>query len=177
MVYSMHNYRHYLLGPHFKLYTNYSSLKYLINKLDLGGIIYRWLLLFQAYDFEVIVNPEKAKVGPDHLMRIESSEQGRSLDDNLPDAYLFRVTMIEEKLEDIAYFLRTGKTPNDYTIVQHNQLMVVKVTDYQLIVGQLYKFGANENLRRCLHPHEREYIMREAHKGVVRGNYARKSTM
>jgi len=37
------------------MYTDHSALKYLVNKPVLGRIICRWLLLFQEYDFEVIV--------------------------------------------------------------------------------------------------------------------------
>eukprot|EP00253_Pinus_taeda_P005110 PITA_05110 len=36
MVYALQN-RHYLLGGHFKMYTNHSSLKYVVNKPLLGG--------------------------------------------------------------------------------------------------------------------------------------------
>ena len=57
MVYALQKFRHYLLGGHFKIYTNHSALKYLVNKPVLGGDICRWLLLFQEYDFEVIVKP------------------------------------------------------------------------------------------------------------------------
>jgi hypothetical protein len=55
MVYALHKYRHYLLGKHFKMFTYHSALKYLVNKPVLGGRIYHWLLLFQEFDFEVIV--------------------------------------------------------------------------------------------------------------------------
>jgi hypothetical protein len=55
MVYALQNFRHYLLGKHFKMLTDHSSLKYLVNKPVLGGRICRWLLLFQEFDFEVIV--------------------------------------------------------------------------------------------------------------------------
>jgi len=55
MVYALQKFRHYLLGGHFKMYTNHSVLKYMVNKPVLGGRICRWLLLFQEYDFEVIM--------------------------------------------------------------------------------------------------------------------------
>ena len=47
MVYALHKSRHYLLGKHFKIFTDHSSLKHLVNKPMLGGNICRWLLLFQ----------------------------------------------------------------------------------------------------------------------------------
>jgi hypothetical protein len=58
MVYSLHNFMHYLLGKHFNMFTYHSSLKYLVNKPVLGGRICRWILLFQEFDFEVIVKTE-----------------------------------------------------------------------------------------------------------------------
>jgi hypothetical protein len=46
MVYALHKFRH------FKMFTDHSALKYLVNKPVLGGRICIWLLLFQEYDFE-----------------------------------------------------------------------------------------------------------------------------
>jgi hypothetical protein len=46
MVYALQKFRHYLLGFHFKMYTNHSTLNYLVNKPILGGRICRWILLF-----------------------------------------------------------------------------------------------------------------------------------
>jgi hypothetical protein len=37
MVYALQKFRHYLLGGHFKMFTDHSMLKYLVNKLVLGG--------------------------------------------------------------------------------------------------------------------------------------------
>jgi hypothetical protein len=57
MVYALQKFRHYLLGKHFKMFTDHSTLKYLVNKPVLGGRICRWLLLFQELNFEVTVKP------------------------------------------------------------------------------------------------------------------------
>ena len=46
MVYALQKFIHYLLGSHFKMSTDHSALKYLVNKPMLGGKICRWLLLF-----------------------------------------------------------------------------------------------------------------------------------
>jgi hypothetical protein len=53
---------------------------------------------------------------------------------------------------------------------------VVEVADYQLIVGNLYKLGANNILRRCVMDHERPIILAEAYQGIVGGHYAGKAT-
>jgi hypothetical protein len=74
MVYALHKFTHYLLGKHFKMFTNHSALKYLVNKLLLEGRICIWILLFQEFDFKVIVKPGNMNVGPDHLSRVTNGE-------------------------------------------------------------------------------------------------------
>ena len=73
------------------MYTNHSMLKYLVKKPVLGGRIYRWLLLFEEYDFEVIVKPRRLNVGPDHMSRIETREEPTNLEEGFPDTQLFVV--------------------------------------------------------------------------------------
>lgn len=101
MVYALQKFRHYLLGAHFKMFTNHSTLKYLVNKPILGGKIYQWLLLFEEYDFEVIGKPRKLNVGPDHLSRIEKGEEPTNIKDNLFDAQLFIIRVTDDHFVDI----------------------------------------------------------------------------
>ena len=86
MVYELQKFRHYLLGKHFNMFTDHSSLKYLVNKPVLGGRICRWLLLFKEFDFEAIVKPGKLNAWPDHLSRVTNGEEPTNLEDNSPDA-------------------------------------------------------------------------------------------
>jgi hypothetical protein len=37
MVYALEKFKHYLLGKHFKIFTDHYALKYLVNKPVLGG--------------------------------------------------------------------------------------------------------------------------------------------
>ena len=97
MVYALQKFKHYLLGSHFKMFTDNSALKYLVNKPVLGGKICRWLLLFQEYDFEVIVKPGRLNAGPDHLSRLESGKEPISLGECLPDAQLFSIQIADDQ--------------------------------------------------------------------------------
>ena len=72
------------------MFTDHSTLKYLVNKPMLGGNIFRWLLLFQEFDFEIILKQGRLNKRPEHLSRIETSEEISSIEDGLPDAQLFR---------------------------------------------------------------------------------------
>jgi hypothetical protein len=157
------------------MFTDHSALKYLVNKPVLGGRICRWLLLFQEYDFEIIVKPGRMNKGPDHLSRLEHGEEPTNLEDTLPDAQLLAIRKIDDHFAEIVQFLSTGMAPSEYTIPQKKQL-VVCAADFSLIAGHLYKMGPDEILRRCVMEAERPLILTEAHEGIAGGHYAGKET-
>jgi hypothetical protein len=134
MVYAMQKFRHYLLGGHFKMFIDHSALKYLVNKPVLGGRICRWILLFQEYDFEIVVKLGRMNKGPDHLSRLKHGEETTSFEDALSAAWLLAIRNIDNHFTKIVRFLKIGMTPSEYTIPQKKQL-VVPVVDFSLIVG------------------------------------------
>lgn len=117
------------------MFIDHSALKYLINKPVLGGNICRWLLLFQEYDFEIIVKPGRLNPGPDHLSRLELGKEPPSLEDNLPDAKLFSVYVIDDYLKDIIEFITIGIALVEYSTKQKKQL-VIKAAYFTIIAGQ-----------------------------------------
>ena len=67
MIYALQNFRHYLLGGHFKMFTNHFALKYLVNKPVLGGNICRWILIFQELDFKIVLKLGRLNASTRHL--------------------------------------------------------------------------------------------------------------
>jgi hypothetical protein len=147
------------------MFTDHFALKYLVNKPVLGGRICRWLLLFQEYDFEIIVKPGRMNKGPDHLSRLEHGEEPTSLEDTLPDAQILSIRKMDDLFIDIVQFLSTRMAPSEYTISQKKQL-VVHAVEFSLIVGQLYKMGPDEILRRCVMEAERPQILQKLMKAL-----------
>jgi hypothetical protein len=175
MVYALQKFRHYLLVRHLKMFIDHSVLKYLVKKPVLGGRICRWLLLFQEYDFEIIVKPGRMNKGLDHLSGLEHGEKPTSLEDTKPDAQLLSIRKVDDHFTDIVQYLSRGMAPSEYTIPQKKQL-VVRASDFSLIDGQMYKMGPDEILRRCVMEAERPLILIEAHEGIIGGHYAGKET-
>ena len=139
------------------MYTDPSALEYLVNKPVLGGNICRWLLLFQEFDFEVVVKPGPLNVGPDLLSRIESGEEPTILEDNFPDAQLFVIHMMDNQnheFNEIIHFLSTSYAPEGMSTNQKKHL-VIRATDYTLIARHMYKLGADEVLCCCVFYYER----------------------
>jgi hypothetical protein len=70
-----------------------------------GGRICRWILLFQEYEFEVVVKPGKLNARPDHLSCILSGDDAGNLDDSFPDAQLFSIKMVDYYFIEIVQVL------------------------------------------------------------------------
>jgi hypothetical protein len=58
-----------------------------------------------------------------------------------PGTQLFSVQVVDEYFTDIIEYLSTGVAPQEFSTAQKKN-MVVRVADYQLIAGHLYKMGA-----------------------------------
>jgi hypothetical protein len=150
------------------MFTDHSALKYLVNKPVLGGRICRWILLFQEYDFEIVVNPGRMNKGPDHLSRLEHGDEPTSLEDTLSDAQLMDIIKVDDHFSEIVQFLSTRIAPRKYIVIQKKPL-VVRAADFSLIDGQLYKMGPNEIMRRCVMEAEIPLILVEANEGIAGG--------
>jgi hypothetical protein len=50
MVYTLHKFKHYMLGNMFTFYVDHMALVYLVNKPFVYGRLAKWFLLFLEYD-------------------------------------------------------------------------------------------------------------------------------
>jgi hypothetical protein len=116
------------------MFIDIFALKYLVKKPVLVGRVCIWLLLFQEYDFEIVVKPGRMNKGVDHLSRLEHGEEPTSLDDTLRDAQLLAIRKYDDHFAKIFQFLSTRMAPHKYTIIQKKQL-VVHDAYFQLIAG------------------------------------------
>jgi hypothetical protein len=62
-------FRHYLLGRKFRLRTDHSSLRWLLNYRDVDGMLARWLVKLQEYDMAIEHRPGKLHGNADGLSR------------------------------------------------------------------------------------------------------------
>ena len=67
-VYGMKQFRHYLLGRPFELWTDHEPLKWLANQ-KLEGMLGRWALALQGYSFTVMYHRGSQNTNPDALSR------------------------------------------------------------------------------------------------------------
>ena len=112
MVYALQKFYHYLLGGHFKMFTDHFALTYLVNKPALGGKLCHLLLLFKEFDFEIIMKPGHLNAGLDHFSWIKTGKEPTNIKDRLLDAQLFKVGMVDDHYEKIIQFFSTRKAPD-----------------------------------------------------------------
>lgn len=82
MVYALQKFKHYLLANPFSFYVDHQVLKCLINKPILQGRINRWLMLFQEFNFKIIVKRGDKHMIPDVLSREVEGEPATGVPDN-----------------------------------------------------------------------------------------------
>ena len=85
-------------------------------------------------------------MGPDHLSRLEMGEEAIGIEDELPDAHLFRIEVVPQELANIAQFLEEGKAPEELSERQ-KKILAMKVAQYTLINRFLYQPGVDDILR------------------------------
>ena len=137
--------------------------------------IFHWLLIFQEFEFKVVVRPVKLNVGPDHLSRIDTGEEPTRVKDDLPDAHLFRIEAISAELEEITQLLENGQALEGMSI-KKKQILAMKVAPYSLINKFLYKMGLDEIIKRCVLEHEIDNIMYKVHYGPAGGHFQADTT-
>jgi hypothetical protein len=177
MIFAVQKFRHYLLGYPFVFYVDHDALKYLINKPDLSGRLARWVLLLQEFTFTIVVRPGKSHGNADHISRLEPLLQSQlePLNDQLPDAALFEVDVIQTEYADILTFLQTNRMPEDYTPAQV-KFLLQRSSPHTLIGGTLYKQGKDAVLRRCIFIHEIPMVLEGCHSDPCSGHFARDVT-
>lgn len=97
------------------------------------------------------------------------------MDEGFPDAQLFAVWVADEHFANIIQLFSTGTTLEGYTTQQKKEL-VVRVAEFSIIVGHLYKMGSDEVSCRYVPYYEKQSILTEWHGGVVGGHYAGRET-
>lgn len=128
MVYALQKFKHCVRRALQDVHRSF-FLEIIGQQARVRGKICRWLLLFQEYDFEVIVKPGRLNAGPNHLSRIKTREEPNNLEEGMPDAQLFTVHVVNDHFADIIHFLTMGMAQEGYTCEKKKEL-VLRMADF-----------------------------------------------
>ena len=101
MIYAVKKFRHYLLATQFVFFVDHQALLYLVNKPCATGRIVRWFIILLEFDFTVAVKKGSTHQRVDHLSRIMIGEEPTRVNDELPDASLFKIELVPKWSEQV----------------------------------------------------------------------------
>ena len=71
IVFACEKFRPYILGSHVIIYTDYATIKYLMEKKEATPRLIMWVFLLQEFDLEIKDKKGCDNVIADHLSRVE----------------------------------------------------------------------------------------------------------
>ncbi|XP_020417994.1 uncharacterized protein LOC109948704 [Prunus persica] len=179
VVFALEKFRSYLVGAKIIVYTNHAALKYLLSKKDAKPRLIRWVLLLQEFDLEIKDKKGSENVVADHLSRliIPAATEAYSLplSESFLDEQLFAVKIDTPWFADIVNYLAKGVVHPDFSYQQKKKFLS-DVKHYFWDEPYLYKYCADQIIRRCIPEAEQESVLKFAHHYACGGHFGQKRT-
>ncbi|GJR83301.1 reverse transcriptase domain-containing protein [Tanacetum coccineum] len=178
VVYAFEKFRPYLVLSKTIVYTDHSTLKYLLAKQDAKPRLLWWILLLQ--EFDVIIRDKKGaeNLAADHLSRLENPHQSdlekKEITETFPLETLGMVTFRGDSstpwFADIANYHARNFIVKGMSSQQKNKFFK-DVKHYFWDDPYLFKICADQMIRRCVHGQEAVDILTACHNGPTGGHH------
>ncbi|KAL6313359.1 hypothetical protein AAG906_001070 [Vitis piasezkii] len=150
VVFTLDKFRAYLVGAPIMIFTDHSALKYLVNKKDFKARLIRWILLLQEFNLEIRDKKE------------------------FPDGALLKVDT-NPWYAHIANYLVTGELPKEWT-TQEKRFFLSKVHAYYWEEPFLYKYCADQIIRKCVPEEEKQGILMQCNAYACGSHFSTQKT-
>ncbi|RVW67370.1 Retrovirus-related Pol polyprotein from transposon 17.6 [Vitis vinifera] len=146
VVFALDKFRAYLVGSFIVVFTNHSTLKYLLTKKDAKARLIRSILLLQEFNIQIKDKKGVENVVADHLSRLAIAHNSYSLpiNDDFPKDSLMLME-VAPWYAHIANYLVTREVPNQI-------------------------------IRKCVPEQEQQGILSHYHKSACGGHFASQKT-
>ncbi|XP_062085512.1 uncharacterized protein LOC133791607 [Humulus lupulus] len=141
------------------VYTDHSTIKYLMTKKDSKPLLIRWILLLQEFDVEIKDKKCTENLVADHLSRLEVDEDSLDkeiqINDAFPDEQLFELSVCKDVpwFADYVNYLAAKVIPPEMTRQQFKKFYL-EVKHYYWDEPIQYKHCPNQVIRRCVSEEE-----------------------
>ena len=117
VVFALDKFKAYLVGAPIVIFTDHSTLKYLVNKKDSKARLIHWILHLQEFNLEIRDKKGEENVVVDHLSRISMEhipESPLPIKKEFPDHAFLKVDT-NQWYNHIANYLVTRELPKEWT--------------------------------------------------------------
>ena len=172
MVYALDKFRVYLVGSDIIRFTDHSSLKYLLTKKNAKARLIIWVLLLQDFNLQIRDKKGVENVVANHLSRLTIAHNTHN--PSITDEFLEESLLLVEKTPwyaHIANYLATGELPADWK-AQYKKFFFAKIHTYYWEEPFLYKYYADQIIRRCVPEVEQQGILSHCLENECGGHFA-----
>ena len=153
VVFVLENFSQYRLRTKVVVFTDHTTLRYLMANKDAKPRLIRWILFLQEFDSEIRDKSGAHNLVADHLSRIVSNKESLPLVDKFPDENRFEVKTVVPWYADIVNYLVTGTTPKDLPRAKQDKIRSDSKY-YMWDDPYLWKQGSDQIIWRCVSDNE-----------------------
>ncbi|XP_052885234.1 uncharacterized protein LOC128293767 [Gossypium arboreum] len=175
IVFDLDKFRSYLLGSKVIIFSDHTTLKYLIAKKEAKPMLIRWILLLQEFDIEICDKKGCENLVADHLSRIKTPFDDVPIKDEFPDEGLFSTEAHYPWYADIVNLLTIGSLPTELAHSVKDKLRR-EARYYIWDDPYLWKHFSNQIIRRCVPETEVTSILTFCHTEACGGHFSPKRT-
>jgi hypothetical protein len=171
VVFAFEKFRSYIVNSKVIVYTDHTTIKYLLAKKDAKPRLICWILLLQEFDVEIHDRKGVENVVADHLSRMNHGQDAKEpIEDKMRDDHLYRVLDKDTWMIDIIRAIR--KMPLDHLDRNSQRRIISESRKYFWDAPYLFKLGNDVVMRRCVPREERLEILRKCHSAEYGGHYS-----
>ena len=155
VVFALDKFCAYLVGFFIVVFTDHSTLKYMLTKQEAKARLIRWILLLQEFNFQIKDKKGMENMVADYLSRlaIAHNSHGLPINDDFPEESLMLVE-VAPWYAHIANYLVTREVPSQWK-TQDKKYFFAKIHVYYWEEPFLLKYCADQIIRKCV-PEEEE---------------------
>ena len=175
VIFALEKFRSYLIGTKVIVFTDHAALRYLLSKKEAKPRLIRWILLLQEFDLEIRDKKGSENVVADHLSHLIQEEELLPLKEDFPDEQLLATTSSTPWYADIVNFLTSRLIPKDLSRARKGKLKRI-AQQYVWDDPYLWKYCANQLIRRCVPKTEFKSILDFCHSYACGRHFGAKRT-
>ena len=150
IVYAFDKFRAYLVRLIIIIFTDHSTLKYILTKQDAKTRLIRWVLLLQEFNLQIKDKKGVENIVPDHLSRLTIAHDSHSPPIN--EEFLEESMLFVENSPWYVYitnYLAIWEILDEWK-AQEKKYFFAKIHSYYWEEPFLFKYGADQIIKRCV---------------------------